>query len=404
MNTKKNILFVMPNLKTGGITSAFLNLLDELRNSKLKIDVLCFDSDDVNLLPSYVNILPSNKFLRILTVNQMVINKESKILGLFRLFCGAITNLLGQGLVYKILMLSYRKTKKYDVAISFSQTANNSLFGGCNEFVLQRSVASEKISFLHCDYQKSGLDTPYSKKIYNQFDKIAAVSDGVKNLFIKCRPELKNKVFTVYNCHQFESIKNLSQKGSIKYQSDVLNFVTVARLSKEKGHERMLSVFKKLKDAGYNFCWHIIGGGTQDFVNDFTYKINEYKLSENVVMHGKQDNPYKYMLNADVLLVPSFHEAAPMVYSEALCLCIPIVSTNTLSADEFITKNSFGLVCDNNECSLFSSVKSIIDNPLLLDKYKTAIKSLFDTTNNTALNQFYKLLGSEFYEWYGHNS
>ena len=41
---KKKILFVMPNLDTGGIQTAFLNLIKEIKDTpNLDIDVLVFD-------------------------------------------------------------------------------------------------------------------------------------------------------------------------------------------------------------------------------------------------------------------------------------------------------------------------------------------------------------------------
>ena len=45
------------------------------------------------------------------------------------------------------------------------------------------------------------------------------------------------------------------------------------------------------------------------------------------------ENPYGYMRAADVLLIPSFSEAAPMVIHESALLGTPILTTETSSAD-----------------------------------------------------------------------
>ncbi|MBO5973440.1 MAG: glycosyltransferase family 4 protein, partial [Clostridia bacterium] len=40
---------------------------------------------------------------------------------------------------------------------------------------------------------------------------------------------------------------------------------------------------------------------------------------------------------ADYLLVPSLHEAAPLVFDEAHSLGLPVISSDTLSAREMLT-------------------------------------------------------------------
>lgn len=388
----KKILFVMPSLNMGGVCSSFLNLLYELEDSNLNISVLCFDQDNIEKLPSYVKIIPTNKFLRLSAVKQSVINKESKLMGIVRLTVGFLAKKVSQNIAYRLLFFIYKKLKDYDVAISFTQTPNKSLFGGCNEFVLSKVEAKKKIAFLHCDYEKTGINTAYSKKIYRQFDKIAAVSDGVKAIFEKSTEDLKDKVFTVYNCHRFDNIKKLSKKGKVEYKDNLINFVTIARLSEEKGHERMLRVFAKLKELNYSFCWHVVGGGNNEFVDMFLNEVERYGISGSVKFYGYHSNPYPFIAKADMLLVPSFHEAAPMVYGEALSLCVPVLTTNTLSAYEFIEKNKFGIVCENTETALYESIKEILDNSDSIIEYKKNISNRFEATNEIAIKQFFDII------------
>lgn len=394
MKEIKKILFVMPSLKTGGIQSAFLNLLNELEGEAFNIDVLCFDDDDNNKLPPFVNKLSSNKFLRMLTVEQKKIKEESFMLGVFRLLSGFVVKLFGQKYVYSLLLKTYKKLSGYDVAISYAQSANSSLYGGFNEFVLYRVDAKKKISFIHCDYEQSGINTAYSREIYNQFDKIAAVSESVKNKVVSCCSELSDKVCVVYNCHKFNYIKNLSEINPVIYPENRLNFITVARISNEKGHSRMLEMFKVLSDEGYDFCWHIVGGGNSKVCEDFKTKIEKYGLTDKVFFYSEQPNPYRYMKNADILLVPSLHEAAPVVYTEAFTLGLPVISTNTLSAKEFVEKRKFGAVCDNSADGLYSILRKILSEPQIIDNFKDNIHS-FKPDNAVAKKQFIEMIYDE---------
>ena len=59
-------------------------------------------------------------------------------------------------------------------------------------------------------------------------------------------------------------------------------------------------------------------------------------LDGRVIFAGETQNPYGLMNAADYLLVPSRHEAAPMVFMEASALGVPVISSDTLSARELL--------------------------------------------------------------------
>ncbi len=390
----KRILFVMSNLRTGGITTSLLNLLDEIsRDKELDIDILLFDATLKNKLPKQVNVLPENKFLKILAVPQQEIERESKLMGIFRLLCGGLAKFIGDWIPYNLLFSMQKKIGTYDYAISCTQSAHHhSLYGGCNEFVLKKVVAKEKITFLHCDYINYKINTKHSRRIYQKFHKIAAVSESVKNVFLSAEPHLKNKVFVVHNCHNFDKIKLQANDNPVIYHNDCVHFLTVARLAEEKGHMRLLNVLLKLKREGYKFCWHNVGGADERVEREFLHVVCQYGLEDYVKLYHDQENPYRFFQHADALIVPSYHEAAPMVFTEAMYLGLPVISTNTTSAKEFIIENETGMVAANNEDGLYFTLKKILDNPAQLSHMKTVIRTNQSFSNNQALREFYTLV------------
>jgi len=142
--------------------------------------------------------------------------------------------------------------------------------------------------------------------------------------------------------------------------------LTVSRLTSEKGLLRAMNVIKKLHDIKLDFKWHIVGDGPlKSFLREYTYNNS---LSDIVVFYGDDQNPYKYMKNANALLVPSFHEAAPMVIEEAIILGLYVVTTNTLSAAEMVSSDDIGNICENNEDGLYNSLKKLItERPKILN-------------------------------------
>ena len=390
---KKKILFVMPTLDKGGIASAFANLINEIKdNPNLDIDVLIFDADDAQKLPDNINILSASKRLRLLTTSQKTIAKESKLLGFVRLILGGITKLIADYLAYDLVFLFEKKLTGYDAAISFSQSGvNHSLYGGMNEFVLSKVEAKVKATVLHCDYSLCGIDTIYSSEIYQQFDKVCAVSEGVKEVFLSRVPECTDKTCVMHNCQNFYKMAELSAIDTVEYEKNVINILTVARISEEKGHMRALDALFKLKEEGFKFCWHVVGGGNG--LEELAAKVEEYNMSRNVILYGDTDNPYRYYVNADILLVPSHHEAAPMVFGEAEYFRLPIVATKTTSTEELVTDKNMGIVTENTDEALYTGLKYVLENPNIILQIKNFDREM--PSNTQALEEFYKVIEGE---------
>jgi glycosyltransferase involved in cell wall biosynthesis len=78
-----------------------------------------------------------------------------------------------------------------------------------------------------------------------------------------------------------------------------------------------------------------VGGGPEK--SRLEAKVKALGMEGRVVFESEQLNPYRYMAGADYLLVPSLHEAAPLVFDEAHALGLPVISSDTLSAREMLS-------------------------------------------------------------------
>lgn len=249
---------------------------------------------------------------------------------------------------------------KYDYAISYSQPLHDKQFCGLvNEIVLSCVIADKKITFLHCDFSAYGGNTLLNRNLYKRFDAIAAVSDSVGNVIKKIIPQIATKVSTVRNSFSAIDIISKSNDNPIKYSKTAI--VTIARISSEKGLLRCIPIIKKLHVEGYDFEWHIVGDGP--LFRELRSMVIENGLERVVYLEGAQNNPYRFLKNASYLFLPSLHEAAPIVYDEAIALNVPVLTTRTLSADEIIG-TEHGIVCDNNETGIESMLKIALDKKI----------------------------------------
>ncbi|MBL4934991.1 glycosyltransferase [Clostridium sp. YIM B02515] len=392
MNGKKKLLIVNNNLDLGGIQKSLINLLWELDKRKIyDIDLFLFSNtgEYKTEIPPSIKVFEGNKFIKTLGVSQM----DSKKIGVFYYFfrggSAFYARIIDRRLPVRFILSTQKKFTNYDASISFMQDSNeHSLYGCCNSFVIDRVHAKRKIAFVHCDFLSHG-NNWLSRLLYEKFDAIATVSESCKENFIKATPKLKNNVFTVLNCQNYDEIKKLSNVNCIVYENANFNIFTAARISSEKGIIRTINVIEKLVKDNKNVLWHIVGSGPLEY--EVKAIIRSKKLEKNIILYGNQYNPYRYMKNADLLLVPSFHEAAPMVFDEAKYLGIPILTTKTASAVEMVERDGAGWVCENNEEGIYNSLKYILDNQKELTRVKEHLNNLC-FNNNTAAAQFINLV------------
>lgn len=234
----KRLLFVMTTLRAGGIATSLCNLLQELdKDKKISVDLLLFhpDANDIEDLPLSVNLMAANSLADLIAISQKESWEKGVHLWLTRYLLGGLTKVCGDTLPYKLIFASNRKYSGYDWAISCTQSAPpNSLYGGCNEFVLHNVLSKQKAAFIHCDYVAYGLNNRHNHHIYKRFDRIAVVSQSVKDIFLSAEPGLAGKTTVVRNCHNQKKILTLAGNEPLAYRKDILNIVTVARLSEEK--------------------------------------------------------------------------------------------------------------------------------------------------------------------------
>lgn len=389
--TKKKVLIVNNNLVSGGVQRSLVNLIKQVKKDyDITLFLFSKSGEYVKNIPTDVKIIEAAPLLKILGLSQ----GQTKHLGYGYFFIRALlvlfTKFFSNHLPITMLMLSQKRLVDYDIAISFLHNADEkSFYGGCNEFVLQRVKAKKKITFIHCDFLKYGGNTVRNRNLYKQFDKIATVSNGCRESFVKAVPELSEKTYCVYNCHNHTEYVEKSKINTIEYAEGCINIVTVARLTPEKGLLRALQVIKKLVTENYQLCWHIIGDGSQK--SEIEKQIQDNDLSKHIILYGNQENPYSYIRNADLFLLPSFHEAAPMVFEEAKCLGVPIITTNTISAHEMVKQNIEGLVCENNEKALFDTIKQVLNEPFFIETCKDYLQNQ-SYSNEIASKQFHQLM------------
>ena len=93
------------------------------------------------------------------------------------------------------------------------------------------------------------------------------------------------------------------------------------------------------------------------------------------------------MKQADLFLLPSYHEAAPLVFTEAKCLGVPILATRTASVQEMILDDRAGWVCENTTAAIVHSLQEICHHREALQEKREEL-SLKTYHNGEAMRQW----------------
>ena len=383
----QKILIVINSMSVGGIQKALLNLLKELsKKTQYDITLLLINEkgDYLEEIPANIKVECANQWWSLLETS----NREAKERGtkywLARSFLALLIKLGRRDLATTLLAMTQKKYREYDVAISYRQPdIETNVIGGTAEFVRKCCYADKKVIFIHCDYSLYGGNCRYNTKQLEQFDRVAVVSNGCIQKLLQCVPQIRSKVTCVYNCQDYEDIRKKAEDNSVVYRKNRPIIVSVSRLGAEKGIDRAIVALEKLKKSGMNFEWHIIGDGEE---REKLKKLSEDQgMTDCIYFEGGTTNPYRYMKNADIFFLPSYHEAAPMVIGEAICIGIPVLATNTSSAYEFV--GTHGMVCDNTAEGIEYGLKTMLcQHPDNYRMYYAANEKKL--SNDEALQQF----------------
>lgn len=346
----KNIVFGITNLSIGGAERVLVDIVNKLsENDKYNITILTLYGKGEFEKQISNKVVIKNVYKN--SYNE--ISKFNKILISLRLL------LFKRGIYNKYIK------DKYDIEIAFLEGPVTRLFSSKNS-------RAKKIAWVHTDITKifgnnlkSRIKRIYDKQIYDKYQKIVFVSKASMEQFKNAYPSLnEEKLQVIHNYINKENvIKKANEEAEVNFSKETFNVVTVARLMKEKGIDRLINVHKKLIKEGLNYNIYVVGDGPE---KEYLEKIvEEAGIKDTFKMIGKKENPYPYIKNADTFCLFSHYEGYPMTIIEAKLLEKFIIITNT-SAAEAVQNYDKSMVVENDEEHIYLGLKELLKNK---DKY-----------------------------------
>ena len=351
----KKVLLFVDNLDEGGVSKVLFDLLENINREKYDITIMALYNNGMykDKIKEY------GKFKYCFDIPDP--NDNSLKANLYRKYWGGMLR-LPEKFMYKWFV-----KEKYDIEIAFIHGWSTKFISGSN------NKKSKKIAWVHADLvtwdKVDGVfkNLEHHKKAYSKFDEVICVSQTVKE-GIEKKYNVKNAK-VLYNPINREKILKLSnEKIDDINHSNKFKLISVGRLSKEKGYDRLLRVVKKLVNEQIGCELLIIGSGKEyDKLNSY---IKNNNLEYNIKIVGYKENPYKYVKSSDLFVCSSLSEGYSLVIAESLVLGIPVVSTKCSGPIEILRNGENGLLVENSEEGLYKGLKEIINSNELYINYK----------------------------------
>ena len=292
---KKNIMFIIGNLKSGGAEKVINNLCNNLKD-KYNITLVLRENINNDYHPD---------------VNVIVIPE---------LYVG------GKMIIGIKKLKKIKKDLKIDTSVSFlikynvfnglSRNKEKIIFSIRNLVSSQKHIHSRKMLFMY-------------KLLVRKADLIVNVSQAAKNDNVKnYKCESKNIVIPNFcDCNYIEEAMkdDLLEKHKEIFKGKVI--ICPGRYSDQKGQWHLIRAFNEVIKYDKEAKLVLLGRGPlKDYYESL---VKEYGLEENVYILDFVNNIYKYMAHSNILVLNSFFEGMPNVILEALACSLPVIATDS---------------------------------------------------------------------------
>ncbi|QXO64334.1 glycosyltransferase [Morganella morganii] len=275
-----------------------------------------------------------------------------------------------------------RKLKRLSLIYQFSslikKTKQNYIIAfdsiGCYISRLALRFSFKKIPLF--SWSHFSVTDSYKAKYLLMADKHLSISSGISQQLSKMGVS-SSDIYTIYNpVPMQEKTINCGDKTNFLYLGRVMS----------GGQKNMNELFRALSGVNDDWNLHIVGSGDESEVMRLKNLAHELNVSEKIIWHGWQTNPWNYVANEikniSALILTSTYEGLPMVLCEANSYGIYTVSSD----------------CPTGPADVIQPYKNGELYPVGNDKKLTRILQKI-AANKTAINpEIIKDSISEFYE------
>lgn len=323
-NTKKNVVLLIPQLRHGG-AERVVSRLSFLLKEDFNVKVVVFDDSivtyDIGCELTSLKV-PSSTDNNIISKGINVINRIIK---------------------YRI----YKSDNNIEITYSFGDTANiiNILSKGKDRKII--SIRGYK----RVRTGKTLLDRlffrPISILLCRKADRIVSVSELITQTLITEYNLRPDKVITIYNGYDVQTIRKLSKENLDAEESKLFKnndiIITAGTYRHEKGYWHLLKSFSIVMESNKNIKLVILGTDYKSNRDKIVKLAKDLCIEKSVILLGYKENPYKYFNKSKIYVLSSVFEGFPNALVEAMSCGLPVVAADCPSGPREILSPSSSL-------------------------------------------------------------
>jgi glycosyltransferase involved in cell wall biosynthesis len=168
------------------------------------------------------------------------------------------------------------------------------------------------------------------KQAYRRADVIICQSEFMKQEMRREFGLAPEKLARIYNPVDIGLISELAHQDENPYPTAGPNLVAIGRLSSEKGFDLLLRAMRIIRLVNPSVRLTILGEGPLEAA--LKDQARQFAIESYVQFVGFQQNPFRFLRSAELLVLPSRYEGLPNVVLEALALGTPVVATDCTGA------------------------------------------------------------------------
>ena len=349
---KKRLFIAIHYMEIGGVERSLIGLLNTIDYSRYDVDLFVYQhcGEFMSLIPPQVNLLleiGSYAAIEKPMAQALCEGHVGVVLGrLLAKWTFAIYNKKhhpkdGSAIFQYVgdcvtpLLPSLEKFGEYDVAISFLTPHN---------IVRDKVKAKKKLAWIHTDYTFIEVNAAQELPVWDAYDRIFAVSEGVKEGFVKVFPSLVKKVSVFENILSEKFVREQAMAGQEDIVKDDSSFrlLSVGRFTHAKNFDNVPFVCQKLVEKGLKFKWYLIGFGGEEAL--IRRNIETAGMQNVCIILGKKTNPYPYMAACDVYVQPSRFEGKAVTVRETQIIGKPVIIADYATAHSQVQDGVDGII------------------------------------------------------------
>ncbi len=180
-----------------------------------------------------------------------------------------------------------------------------------------------------------------AKYLQGSIDHNIAVSQGISDLYFNLH--LSDLRFPVLH-HGVDIAPFNPLEFATQCRQASKQLVIIGRIVDFKGHHYLIKAMEEVVKKFPDCKLLILGEGSAR--PKLEAEVASLRLTDNIKFLGFQPNPYTFISNSDIVILPSLFEPFGLVYIEAFALKVPVVAFDTPAGNEIMTHDVSALMVE----------------------------------------------------------